>query len=414
MTSAAADPPAPGAGARSRQHTTEGRGPLEPIRALTAAFATGSADLCGFAYPHWARLRRSPVLGAPVRERLGGAGSWSVHDLCLLARGDPSTALGLSMHLASAWSSGDVAGVDGFSSADAVNLGVRLLRRAIAWGRVVCSVAVSELGRPQHQLDTRCRAAGDAWRLSGGRQTFCTNSPAADLFIVVSRIEATYGPGHVRVVLVSRSSPGVQPHNDGQVLGMAAFGSGTLTFDDSPLDQLQVMVLGDLDEVPDRIRRMTDTRALLATSVLYGAAEQAQSWATRAAARGRPAAASLVGDNEIDLAMMRVALLTAANSIDLVESIAAPPADDPFDNAPDELNAQPCAIVVRVKRLAVTVVDRAMSCVGGAGYVASHPIATLYRDVRAGRAMRPWPYPFLDGPEILSTRRLDHDPNGAW
>jgi len=43
-----------------------------------------------------------------------------------------------------------------------------------------------------------------------------------------------------------------------------------------------------------------------------------------------------------------------------------------------------------VNRLAINVVDRSMSVVGGASYQRRHPLARLYRDVRAGPFMQPY------------------------
>ena len=44
---------------------------------------------------------------------------------------------------------------------------------------------------------------------------------------------------------------------------------------------------------------------------------------------------------------------------------------------------------LRRRGVAVRVVDRAMALSGGAGYLAGHPLAKAWRDVRAGGFMHP-------------------------
>jgi len=43
-----------------------------------------------------------------------------------------------------------------------------------------------------------------------------------------------------------------------------------------------------------------------------------------------------------------------------------------------------------VNRGAIDIVSRAMDLLGGAGYTNAHPLARMYRDVRAGPFMQPF------------------------
>ncbi|NKE63835.1 acyl-CoA dehydrogenase, partial [Lentzea sp. PSKA42] len=62
-----------------------------------------------------------------------------------------------------------------------------------------------------------------------------------------------------------------------------------------------------------------------------------------------------------------------------------------------------------VNHLSLRIVNDSLTIVGGASYSASHPLARLVRDVRAGWFMQP--YTYVDGVDYLSGQalRLDRD-----
>ncbi|HET6744171.1 MAG TPA: acyl-CoA dehydrogenase family protein, partial [Kribbella sp.] len=103
--------------------------------------------------------------------------------------------------------------------------------------------------------------------------------------------------------------------------------------------------------------------------------------------------------NEVDLLLMRSAITQVTGLIDSGTGSATDL------RSSDDFETRLCSASLGARQLAVGVVDRALTCVGGAGYMTDHPLATLYRDVRAGGLLRP--YSFLEGPGLLGTWRLD-------
>ncbi|MEV0289166.1 acyl-CoA dehydrogenase family protein [Kribbella sp. NPDC050820] len=351
-----------------------------------------------FPQQRWAKLRRSGLLGATVPGEFGGPGCQSVHDLCVVvstvAGADPSTALGLSMHLAVMWS---LTAGSGLALRDQLfsDPAGRVLLRGAARGRMVACLAISELGRPLAEPRTTAIESGGRMRVTGTK-SFCTNSPAADLFVVLTRISGLHGTDDVGIALVPRGTPGVQVVDDWRGLGMAASGSGTVRFADCDLERRLVVPLGTWGETPAHVGSLSATGTVVAAAVFLGIAERAQQLAIEHARRRASSAVELLGRNEVDLFLMRSAIAQATGLVDTGPTTGRWSSDD--------LQAALCSASLGVRQLAVGVVDRALTCVGGAGYVADHPLATLYRDVRAGGMLRP--YSFLDGPRLLGTWRL--------
>jgi alkylation response protein AidB-like acyl-CoA dehydrogenase len=116
----------------------------------------------------------------------------------------------------------------------------------------------------------------------------------------------------------------------------------------------------------------------------------------------------LVAENEIDLVAGRATVARTAAILDgRLPSRAAAGGDRPLHALMKEVQ---CANVA-VKRAAIAVVDRALTVSGGRGYLSSHPLSRLYRDVRAGPFMQP--FSALDATAYIGRIRLDSDPDSA-
>ena len=95
----------------------------------------------------------------------------------------------------------------------------------------------------------------------------------------------------------------------------------------------------------------------------------------------------MVGEMEIELASCRSILQRAGNDVDewLESASQTPPT---IEQAHHLMKGYQTAKWV-INRGAINIVDRAMDLVGGAGFMSSHPLSQLYRDVRAGPFMQP-------------------------
>ena len=105
------------------------------------------------------------------------------------------------------------------------------------------------------------------------------------------------------------------------------------------------------------------------------------------AALADPHAVGELAANVVDLAAMRASLDRAGRLIDAHHE--AHPGGDPSLEEAQATFGEVQASKAFVTDAAVRVVDRALALSGGAGYLAAHPLAKAWRDVRAGGFMHP-------------------------
>ncbi|HYZ81329.1 MAG TPA: acyl-CoA dehydrogenase family protein [Solirubrobacteraceae bacterium] len=346
-------------------------------------------------------LKTSRYFVAPIPLELGGLGVESTHDLIVassrLARGNPSVAIGVNMHLVAvlnmlrryqvALAGGAQRRARGFASGLA-----RIVRED-----VVLAAAISERGQDLTRPATVATRTDSGWRIDG-RKLFCTMSPAAtELYVAVTYADHD-GVERYAYAMVPTGTPGVIVYNDWDALGMRASGSHPVSFEGVALDTSAVR--GGFragDALPYMERNLH--AGLFHASASLGIAEAAdatarQGIATRISGAARPR--MQVADNAIDLAASRAILARAASLID--EHRATNPASDGSAEELRELFAEAQAAKAFVNEAAARVVERALALSGGAGYFSRHPLARAYRDVRAGSFMHP----------LAANRAYDH------
>src|SRR3954452_2374833 len=284
-------------------------------------------------------LKAVGYFAPPVRVELGGLGVSSGHDLVVassrLARGDPSVAIGVNMHLVA---------VHNMERRRQVAVATGASRRASAYAlslekivrdRVVLAAAISERGQDLTRPGTVATRTESGWRIDG-RKMFCTMSPAAtDLYVAVT-YEDDAGAERYAYAMVPTDAPGVIVHDDWDALGMRASGSNSVTLEGVELPESGVrggFLAGD--PLPYMERNLVS--GLFHAAASLGIAEAADATARHGLAgriNGDARPRMQVADNSVDLAAARAILSRASTLID--EHREANPTTD---GTADELTA---------------------------------------------------------------------------
>ncbi len=350
-----------------------------------------------FAVEHLEKLRADRFLVAAIPAPLGGCGVTSVHDVLVacsrLARGDPATTIGVNMHFAvvvntvRSWRIAVARGDE--RKAASISDGLRFVAAAdVVFAAAASEPSPQDLTRPS----TTATRVGDGWAING-RKMFATMGPAATILNVAVSYVDREGRDRYGFALVPTASPGVVFHDDWDALGMRASASGSVTFED-----VRIGVEALRDGFPAGVYTAALLERYLASGAFHAAASLgiAESAHARIAATLRSRAGTVVADphavtelaaNIVDLAAMRASFDRAARRID--EYAATHPTGEATVHEAQAAFGDVQAAKAFVASAAVRVVDRALALSGGAGYLAGHPLAKAWRDVRAGGFMHP-------------------------
>jgi len=380
---------------------------------LLTGFADGIRKEAGendqnSAFPHetFRGFADAGLMGATVPAELGGLGVSRLYDLAaglrVLAEADASTALALHVQLSRAltltyeWRHGDP---------DASALAERLLRAMSTGTAAVCTGLKDAPG-----VVTRLTSDDSGgWRLHG-RKTLVSMAPIGTHFFVHAiRHDAGDGPARLVVPLVSRDTPGLTVLPDWDGLGMRASGTLEVDFDNCLVPRADVLDRGPVGVRRDLVLAGQTVSSITMLGIYAGIAQAARDIAVEHCARRGPEVPSgirtLIAETDARLFALRTATAAALLNADLL--------NDQYDMDLDERGRQMMTpfqwAKMTVNELAVRVVTDSMSMVGGQAYANGHPLARLYRDVRAGGFMQP--YSYADGVDYLSGQalRLDRD-----
>jgi len=365
-----------------------------PLLAANAAEADATGE---FPRASFDELVRTGVAGAFVPSELGGFGLTSVQDwittIVTLARGDSSMAIAINMQLgvsrgmALAYRQAVAAGRDTGAVAQSL--------RAIAAGDMrICATATEPGTDNLHPLTEA--VANESGYVINGRKIFVTMSPIATHLGMNLRMRDKNGD-HLVTTMLPMTAGGLQPQHDWDALGMRGSGSQSVVFENVQVPHAAVRKLGPWGRWSVGMLTNRALANLPLVGAFLGTAEAAHAMALAKIAPAKRVATAVtdragiqhyVGEAEIELAKCRAILVAAGAATD---AFVAQHADTPatLEEGHHLMQAYQSAKWV-VNRGAIDIVSRAMDLLGGAGYTNAHPLARMYRDVRAGPFMQPF------------------------
>jgi alkylation response protein AidB-like acyl-CoA dehydrogenase len=218
-------------------------------------------------------------------------------------------------------------------------------------------------------------------------------APHATVLNVAVAFADGHGGERYGFVMVPADSTGVVFHDDWDALGMRASASGSVSFRavhvgaDALTDGFPLGVFSGA--LMDRYLVSGAFHAAVSVGIAEGAHERVvAALRSRAdAAAQDPHVVGELGANVVDVTAMRASLAAAGRHVD--DYVAAHIGSDPTTEASQDVVAGVQAAKGFLTATAVRVVDRALALTGGPGYLASHPLAKAWRDVRAGGFMHP-------------------------
>lgn len=382
-----------------KPRTDAGRKFFDAARGLTPVLRE-NADLAdrdgAMSRASFAALTEARLPAAFVPEALGGFGLSSVHDwlvgIAKLAEGDGSVAIALNMHLGV--SRGLAQAYQLAEQSGRSTQGVSRPLQAIAGGKMLICATATERGTDNlHPLTEAVRT--DAGWVINGQKMFVTMSPVATHIAMNLRMQDEEGD-HLATTLLPMDTPGIAQQGDWDALGMRGSGSQSVKFEAVEVGVAAVRKLGPWGRwsTATLINRTLGNLALVAA--FFGIAQHAREIGFDAARTqkklGEPVADSAgvqqtAGELEIENAKCRCILQQTGMDVD--EWLAEAQSEPPTIESAHQLMQTYQAAKWTVNRGAIDIVSKAMDLAGGGGYMSSHPLTRLYRDVRAGPFMQP-------------------------
>lgn len=246
----------------------------------------------------------------------------------------------------------------------------------VAGGEVVPAFALSEpgAGSDAAALELRAERDGEGWRLSG-EKTWISNAPDADVYVVFARTTPGAGSRGVSAFVVPGSSEGL---TGSHIEMISPHPIGSLTFEEVSVPPEHL--LGEVDQGFAVAMATLDLFRPSVGAFAVGMAEAALRIASRHAderqAFGRP----IYDFQAVSHSLADMATATTAARLLVYEAASA------YDRGDGRLVTGLAAMAkLAATETAQRVVDGAVQILGARALETSHPLAHLYRDVRAPR-----------------------------
>ena len=360
-------------------------GLVDRAAALSEDFARRAAEhdrSASFPFENFEALQAAGLLNLTIPTEFGGL-SAGLSTVCrvieAIGRGDPSTALVLSMHF----------------------LGHATLARERRWPETVyarvCRESVEGLAlisplRVEPELGTPARGGlpattavetADGWRISG-HKIYATGSPIVRYFVTWARTAGE--PPLLGRFLVPREAPGVRIVETWDHLGMRASGSHDVLLDDVPLPpEFAVDLRPQAAWAGGQDRSTAGWNELVLSALYYGVATGARDWLVRYLNDRKPSnlGAPLASLPRFQTAVGEIqALLYAAQR--LIYTCAAE-----IDGGNGAAGRQAPLIKYHTTTNAIRAVDIALGLTGNPGLSRHNPLERFHRDVLCSRIHTP-------------------------
>ena len=321
----------------------------------------------------WLAAGKQGVIGLPVPERYGGAGSDDFRYRCVVM--EEFARIGATS-LSSGFGLQDDIAIPYIVDLATDEQKARWLP-PMAAGECIGAIAMTEPGAGSDLQGIRTTAvrADDRWILNGAK-TFITNGINADLVIVVARTDPDAGARGISLLVVERDMPGFTRGRKLDKIGMHAQDTAELFFDDVevPAANLLGQLGGGFVHLMERLPRERMSIAVMALASARAAIGWTVEYTTHRTAFGKPIAA--FQNTQFELANCATEIEVGRTFVDrLIRQVVAG----------KELGAESAMAKVWATEMLGRVADRCLQLFGGYGYILEYPVARAYADARVQR-----------------------------